>query len=85
MLMANGAAPMILTIILIHRISYIRPVRPERKKQVRTKNAILSDELRETLSLVISCSYCFERGKAYSDRITTYYIIVFFSVSSEFF
>jgi hypothetical protein len=35
MLMANGALPIIFTIILVHRISYISPVRPEIKKQLR--------------------------------------------------
>jgi len=69
--MAKGAPPMILTIILVHSISYIRPVTPERKKQVRTKSVILLPELRKILSSVISCPYCFERGKAYNDQIPT--------------
>jgi hypothetical protein len=29
---------MILTIIRVHRISYIRPVRPDKKKQTRTRD-----------------------------------------------
>ena len=76
---------MIVTIILIHSISYIKPVRPEKKKQVRTKIATLSVELCETFSLVISRSYHLEREKAYSGQIPTYYIIVFFRVPSQLF
>ncbi len=75
---------MILTIILVHSISYIRPVTPERKKQVRTKSVILLPELHKILSLVISCNYCFERRKTHSYQIPTYYIIVLYDVSSEF-
>jgi len=54
---------MILTIILIHSISYIRPVTPERKKQVRTKSVILLPELRKILFSVIAHYYMFREGK----------------------
>jgi hypothetical protein len=45
MLTAKGAVPMILTIILVQRISYISPVSPDKKKQTRTNRAILPVEL----------------------------------------
>jgi len=50
---ANGAFPIILTIILIHNISYIKPERPERKKQERTRINILLVVLSEIFFLVI--------------------------------
>ncbi len=45
MLTAKGAPPMILTIILVHSISYIKPVTPEPKKQTKTRVTILLAEL----------------------------------------
>jgi len=58
-----------LTIILVHSISYVRPVTPEKKKQVKTNASILPAELGKIFSLVMSRFYCFEGGKANNNRI----------------
>jgi hypothetical protein len=50
---ANGALPIIFTIILIHSISYIKPEKPERKKQERTRKNILLVVLSEIFFLAI--------------------------------
>jgi len=50
---ANGALPIIFTIILVHSISYIKPERPERKKQQRTRKNILLVALCEVFFLAI--------------------------------
>lgn len=56
---ANGALPMILTIILVHSTSYIKPVRPEKKKQIKTKISILLVDLPEIFFSVTFCPYCY--------------------------
>jgi len=41
-LSANGALPIIFTIILVHSISYVRPERPEKKKQAIIRKNLFS-------------------------------------------
>jgi hypothetical protein len=49
----NGALPIICVIIRVHRISYIKPLKPERKKQVSTRKYIPGEGLSKNLFLVI--------------------------------
>lgn len=75
MLTANGALPMILTIILVHSTSYIRPVRPERKKHIRTKISMFLVDLCEIFFLAISCPDCFARERACSGQNSMFYVV----------
>ena len=97
MLTAKGALPIILTIILVHSISYINPVRPDRKKHTRTSVSMLLPESCEGLLLLadlcgilllaIQCPDCFDRRKVISQPSFNVQcrIIVFIRLSYEFF
>ena len=95
MLTANGALPIILTIILVHSISYIRPVRPERKKQIRTKISMFLVDLCETLLLLVDlcdifllaifCPDCFTRESEAKFQLFLIILSSFSSCSMSFF
>lgn len=72
MLTANGALPIILTIILVHSISYIRPVRPERKKHIRTRISMFVVDLCEIFFLAISCPDWFTGKRGFRGQISTF-------------
>ncbi len=63
MLTANGDVPMILTIILVHKISYINPVSPEKKKKTGTNNMAFLVMLPSVFFLTIYLSLCFAKMK----------------------
>jgi hypothetical protein len=49
----NGALPIICVIIRIHRISYIKPLKPEKKKPVSTRKYIPGEGLSKNPFLAI--------------------------------
>jgi len=66
---ANGAFPIIFTIILVHSISYIKPERPERKKQEITRINILLVVLSEIFFLAIFIAAISEKDSFFQEAL----------------